>query len=97
MWCLCLIQDFVKSRNQRTVLNGQSSNWGDISAGLSHSSIIGPFFFLGYINDLTVDLKCNFKLFADDTSSFTTVRDSDIAANDMNHDLELICKLAHDC
>ena len=93
---LCPIQDFLKNRKQRTVLNGQCSNWGDISAGVPQGSILGPLFFLVYTNDLTADLKCNVKCFADDTSLFTTVQDSNTAANDMNHDLELISKWSHD-
>ena len=52
--------------------------------------------FLIYINDLTAGLKCNVKLFADDTSLFTIVQDSTTAANDMNHDLELIKQWAND-
>ena len=93
---LALIKSFLKDRRQRTVLKGQSSSWGDISAGVPQGSILGPLFFLVYINDLTEDLKCNVKLFADDTSLFTVVQDSDSAANDMNHDLELIRQWAHD-
>ncbi len=93
---LSLIKSFLKDRKQRTVLNGQSSNWGDISAGVPQGSILGPLFFLVYINDLTAGLKCNVKLFADDTSLFTVVEDSNIAATDMNHDLELIRKWAYD-
>ena len=46
--------------------------------------------------NLTEDLKCNVKLFADDTSLFTVVQDSDSAANDMTHDLELIRQFAND-
>ena len=92
---LFLIQSFLKDRKQRTVLNGQSSNWGDISAGVPQGSILGPLFFLVYINDLAVGLKCNVKLFADDTSLFTVVEDSNTAANDMNHDLDLISQWAH--
>ena len=60
---------FVKDRKQRTVLNRQCSNWGDILAGVPQDSIFGPLFFLVCINDLNVDLKCNVELFADDTSS----------------------------
>ena len=71
------------------MLNGQCSGWGDISAGVAQGSILGPLFFLVCINDLTVDLKCNVKLFADDTSLFTIVQDPSTAASDMNHDLEL--------
>ena len=93
---LSLVENFLKNRKQRTVLNGQCSGWGDISAGVPQGSILGPLFFLVYINDRTMDLKCNVKLFADDTSLFTTVQDPNTAASDMNHDLELIKKWAHD-
>ena len=93
---LHLVKDLLKNRKQRTVLNGQSSNWGDIMAGVPQGSILGPLFFLVYINDLTAGLKCNVKLFADDTSLFTIVKDTNAAVSDMNHDLELISKWAHD-
>ena len=43
-----------------------------------------------YINDLATDLKCNVKLFADNTSLFTVVQDPYSAASDMGHDLALI-------
>ena len=49
-----------------------------------------------YINDLAADVRCNVKLFADDTSLFTVVEDSNTAASDMNHDLELIRQWAYD-
>ena len=40
---------------------------------MPQGSILGPLFFLTYVNDLAVGLKCNVKLFADDTSLFTVV------------------------
>ena len=49
-----------------------------------------------YINDLTADLKCNIKLFADDTSLFTVARETNEASEHMNHDLQLISQWAHD-
>ena len=93
---LSLIKSFLKDRKQRTVLNGHCSNWGDILAGVPQGSILGPLFFLVYINDLTADLKCNVKLFADDTSLFTVAREANEAAEHMNHDLQLITQWAND-
>ena len=93
---LSLIQSFPKDRKLRTVLNRKCSIWGNISAGVPQGSILGPLFFLVYINYLTENLKCNVKLFADDTSLFTVVKNSNTAAADMNHDLELIRQWAHD-
>ena len=49
-----------------------------------------------YPMDFLQVLKCNVKLFADDTSLFTVVEDLNSAANNMNHDLELIRQWAHD-
>ena len=39
---LPLVQSFLMFHKQPTVLNGQSSNWGDISAGVPQGSIFGP-------------------------------------------------------
>ena len=89
---LSVLQSFLKDRKQRTVLNRQCSNWGDILEGVPQGSILGPLLFLVYINDPTADLTCNVKLLADDTSLFTVVQQPHTAAEDLNHDLELISK-----
>ena len=65
---LSLICNFLADRKQRTVLNGKTSDWGKISAGVPQGSILGPLFSLVYINDLTDKLICDVKVFADDTS-----------------------------
>ena len=43
---LLLIQSFLTDRKQRTVLNGKTSKWGCISAGVPQGSILGPLFSL---------------------------------------------------
>ena len=92
---LSLIQNFLADRKQRTVLNGKTSDWGKVSAGVPQGSILGPLFFLVYINNLSGNLICNVKLFADDRSLFTVVRDPVSAASDLIHDLNLISKWAN--
>ena len=62
---------------------------------MPQGSILGPLFFLIYINDLVDNISSEAKLFADDTSLFTVVCDIDIAANKLNRDLEIISTWAY--
>jgi len=56
---------------------------------------VGPLLFLIYINDLPNELKSTAKLFADDTSLFTVVKDINESANILNDDLLSISKWAY--
>ena len=56
---------------------------------------MGPLLFLIFINDLTGNLSSNPKLFADDTSLFSVVRDLNTSANEINDDLKKIEAWAH--
>ena len=56
---LLLLKDFLKSRKERVVLHGQHSPWRDVNAVVPQGSILGPLFFLVYINDLPNGLKSN--------------------------------------
>ena len=84
---LCLIKCFLKNHKQGVVLNGQTSSWTNVLAGVPQGSILGPLFFLIYINDLSDDLSSNPKLFADDTSLFSVVHDKNTSAKELNNDL----------
>ena len=90
-----LLENYLSGRLQRVVLNGQTSTWRPILAGVPQGSILGPLLFLIYINDLPDGLKSNAKLFADDTSLFTVVKDKSDSANTLNNDLFLISKWAY--
>ena len=46
-----------------------------------------PLLFLIYINDLEKGIKSHINIFADDTSLFSTVKETNISALDLNHDL----------
>ena len=88
--CYGLISSFLRNRQQRVVLNGQSSKWSSIKAGDPQGSILGPLFFLVYTNDLPNGLLSNPKLFADDISNFSVVKDHSNSSNKRNEDLSKI-------
>ena len=92
---LCLIKCFLKNRKQRVVLNGQTSSWTNVLAGVPQGSILGPLFFLIYINDLSDDISSNPKLFADDTSLFSAIHDKNNSAKELNNDLREISNWAY--
>ena len=92
---LKLIENFLNNRYQRVVLNGQSSSWAEVSAGVPQGSVLGPLFFLMYINDLSCGLSSTTKLFANDTSIFSVVHVTQSThVNELN-DLEKISNWAY--
>ena len=84
---LLLIKNYVHNREQRVVLNGQTSEWRKIKAGVPQGSVLGPLLFLIYINDLPDGITSICKIFADDTSLFSF--------NELNSDLERINQWAY--
>ena len=87
---ITLIRNFLSDRKQRVLLNGKSSKWENISAGVPQGSVLGPLFFLVYINDLVDNVDSDVKSFADDTSLFAAVGDETSTAEKLNRDLERI-------
>ena len=58
-------------------------------------SILGPLFFLIYINDLCEDISLTIKLFASDKSKFSVVDDINVSVVQLNNDLLKISKWAY--
>ena len=74
------------------MLNGQNSSWTPVLAGILQGSVLGPLFFLIYINDLAEGISPTTKFFDDDTSLFSAVNNSNESANQMNdYELFLWC------
>ena len=84
------LTDFLSSRAQRVILNCQYSSWAKVKAGAPLGSILRPLLFLIYINDLSEELASNPKLFADDTTLFSGVKNVDASNVGLNNDLKKI-------
>ena len=62
------IQSFLTNREQVVVVNGVHSNSAKVLSGVPQGSVLGPLFFLLYINDLEEVVKSSrVSFFADDT------------------------------
>jgi hypothetical protein len=60
------IRSFLRGRQQRVVVDGQSSQFVPVLFGVSHGTVLGPILFPLFINDLSDSTVSWVRLFADD-------------------------------
>ena len=71
--------DYLHSRYQRVHIEGSFSNWVNVSSsGVPQGSLMGPFLFVIFINDLPKTLRDGtaIVLFAEDAKCYRSVNDS---------------------
>ena len=74
------------------VLDGKSSEEYPVNTGAPQVSILGPTLFLLHIDDLPVDVICDFVIYADDTTLYLKCDQ----ASDFWQQLELASELESD-
>ena len=84
------LQSYLSNRKQRVVINGSESDSGSPEAGVPQGSILGPLFFLFFINDIVNDIESLIYLFADDTSLMEAIKNITESFNKINRDLQRI-------
>lgn len=92
---LKLLKSYLTDRKQTVIICKSKSSVSPVNIGVPQGSILGPFLFLIYINDLPfkVEKLTDIVLFADDTSLiFNVKRKSANALSQINHTLaEINC------
>ncbi len=63
-----LIKSYLQNRHQFTEINSTRSETSKLLCGVPQGSILGPLFFLIFVNDLQHHIDCTGLLFADDTT-----------------------------
>ena len=64
-------------------------------ADIPQGSILGPLLFLIFINDISANLECNVKIFADVTSRFSLLRDPNESSAKLGTDFGGVAWWAH--
>ncbi len=85
-----LIANYLSNRKQFTLINETKSEFEYINCGVPQGSILGPLFFLLYINDLEqfAPMKC--LLFADDTTLLIHGKDSNELIQKANEGIQVV-------
>ena len=81
------IEEWLRDRKQRVVVNGESSNWEKVVSGVPQGSVLGPVLFTVFINDLDDKITSKISKFADDTKLIGpagTKEMTDIIQEDLN-------------
>ena len=87
LWC----KDYLSGRAQSVKVGGDKSPSLPITCGVPQGSILGPLYFIIYVNDLLaqfVGSDVNITLYADDTVLYASHKDSKCAAKLLEEGLE---------
>ena len=62
------IKEWLNNRRQKVCIDGEFSDWANVTSGVPQGSVLGPLLFLIYINDIDENLIAKIGKFADDTN-----------------------------
>ena len=84
------ISHYLSNRKQNVFIGSSMSAPKVISAGVPQGTVLGPLFFLIYINDIAESLLSIVRLFADDTSMACSSANLQAIEGILNHDFVIL-------
>jgi len=71
---LLWIQNWLTHRTQKVVVDGEHSRSEPVASGVPQGTVLGPLFFLVYINDINKEVESTLRLFADDSLLYRQIK-----------------------
>ena len=90
-----LLKNYLSDRKQLVFVNSSCSDYLETTAGVPQGSVLGPFLFLIFINDIVDNLVSVARLFADDTSMSASSSEKHEIENTLNDDLNTLKEWSH--
>jgi hypothetical protein len=88
------IKNYLSNRYQQVVVNGQTSKATKIKAGVPQGSILGPLFFIVYMNDLTENTDVEVRMYADDVTLYIDYKSIENVKETMERNLNEVTRWA---
>lgn len=82
------VGSYLGSREQVTDVNGTLSSSLPLRCGVPQGSILGPLFFLVYVNDMKSACDCNLFLFADDSALLVSHKEKEQVEKILSNELQ---------
>ena len=81
------LKSFLIGQRQRVCVHDTVSSWHNVTSGIPQGSVLGPVFFLLYVNDLPDTVASNVYMFANDVKIYhpmTSHEDTTILQDDLD-------------
>ena len=87
------LKSYLEHRTQVVSYDGHMSSPSDIKLGVPHGSILGPLFFMIFMNDIVLEISSTeFDMYADDSTHYTSAQTIQELSSKLTHHSLPLCK-----